>query len=1019
MRRKAKRIWACLLALLLLFSVAGESGFPVFAEEESKAERSELSEETEAEEEKEPEQEKMTQGENGTENPSSEAKPEQPEPEQPGQAAEPEAGPEQNQENPAKEPEQQFEAQSEEGYRVLVTAQAGILPAEAVLKAAKLPEESAAYAEAARAVEAAGTEFDGMLALDIHFEKDGAEVEPEGPVSVSVEIPELLPADVEVESLKVSHVLEENGTVQAKPVASTDEATAGSAELQSREEAQDLKVDFVTESFSSYTITWQVKGSGQNEPVRKIQLPLYAATEADDETYQELAGVTKKLGNLPVYTDGTGEVKIPTNVPEVKVGEKIYTFSGEAYLEVDGSYHKVTGLKFRSFSFSTGWWGQYVTWYVVYAVGEGLDEPTADTYQNAANVLFYGKVTSNGFENNGVYTEHKVYLDYNTPADPLNPGTGGGGGSMPTLEKSKRAVRREDGTYDLTLEIKGKAETKSEKRKLDVLLIVDESGSMQDGMDGTEGVGYRSSRWYNSKVAIQSLIHTLEENKGLDVRYSIVTYSGNDSSYGSHDSPFDDARVCMDWGDVKDVHISASFDDQNANFETGEGDLDYTPEGGTNYQAGLRTAAAQLAYARQDASKVVIFLSDGYPTFFYNEKGMTRGDGQNDAYGNDSHACSNAAYPQAAELTGVQYFYTIGLGNEGNINATTLTTISSKVAGANKNLGITTVTNTDNKPFLCTDLTALKDAFAKMAANITRMACTKVEVSDELSENVVLLNKAGQELTGLTAEDYTLYAKDETGTAQDVPEGTKVSYANGALSVKFPEDYELKDSWSYGITVRIRPSDKAYEDYLSGKETYPDTGAEDTGTHSGEAGFYSNKEAKVTYLWNKSADRTELFPMPVVQVRTSELSVEKRIEGNMRNPKDIFAFKLTLQKNGKDYPGELSGLKKETDGSYSFSLKGGEKAVFTLPWGYTYTVTETDSKGYRAFVTVDKEEEVEKTGCIGNTNGDHSLVFRNYKNVMVPTGVAESEKAPLYRMLAAMGMSMGVVLWISMRRKRR
>ena len=60
LRRKAKRMWAYLLVLLLLFSVAGGSGFPVLAETEhiedvsTEAENMETAEmeagETEAEE---------------------------------------------------------------------------------------------------------------------------------------------------------------------------------------------------------------------------------------------------------------------------------------------------------------------------------------------------------------------------------------------------------------------------------------------------------------------------------------------------------------------------------------------------------------------------------------------------------------------------------------------------------------------------------------------------------------------------------------------------------------------------------------------------------------------------------------------------------------------------------------------------------------------------------------------------------------------------------------------------------
>ena len=90
----------------------------------------------------------------------------------------------------------------------------------------------------------------------------------------------------------------------------------------------------------------------------------------------------------------------------------------------------------------------------------------------------------------------------------------------PSLAHRKYADRRADGTYDLTLEFTGKVDTDSQDRKLDVLLIVDESGSMTYSMGGDKETNYTNSRWYNAKLAIQQLIDTLEKNDGLDVHSS-------------------------------------------------------------------------------------------------------------------------------------------------------------------------------------------------------------------------------------------------------------------------------------------------------------------------------------------------------------------------------------------------------------------------------------------------------------------------------------------------------------------
>ena len=45
--------------------------------------------------------------------------------------------------------------------------------------------------------------------------------------------------------------------------------------------------------------------------------------------------------------------------------------------------------------------------------------------------------------------------------------------------------------------------------------------------------------------------------------------------------------------------------------------------------AGLRTGAELLGKCRSDAQKIVVFLSDGEPTFYYNSRGdmCTAGNG--------------------------------------------------------------------------------------------------------------------------------------------------------------------------------------------------------------------------------------------------------------------------------------------------------------------------------------------------------------------------------------------------------
>lgn len=72
----------------------------------------------------------------------------------------------------------EYVASIADGTKIYAYAVTDVLPEGAVLKVSELSKDSDAFAEAKTAVEAKGIAFDGMMAMDIHFEVDGQEVEP-------------------------------------------------------------------------------------------------------------------------------------------------------------------------------------------------------------------------------------------------------------------------------------------------------------------------------------------------------------------------------------------------------------------------------------------------------------------------------------------------------------------------------------------------------------------------------------------------------------------------------------------------------------------------------------------------------------------------------------------------------------------------------------------------------------------------------------------------------------------------
>lgn len=156
---------------------------------------------------------------------------------------------------PEEEGIQEYTAKAD-SVKVKATAAKGALPEGAVLKAAKLDPESPEYKKAGDTLDSQQVEYTGFVAMDIHFEVDGQEVEPaadKGGVQVELKVDKKeLPAEnaeEAMQTLEVQHHEEQGTAVTAVPVAKAAESTV-------REEGQEVKADFSVDNFSTFTITW-------------------------------------------------------------------------------------------------------------------------------------------------------------------------------------------------------------------------------------------------------------------------------------------------------------------------------------------------------------------------------------------------------------------------------------------------------------------------------------------------------------------------------------------------------------------------------------------------------------------------------------------------------------------------------------------------------------------------------------------------------------------------------------------
>ena len=574
-----------------------------------------------------------------------------------------------------------------------------------------------------------------------------------------------------------------------------------------------------------------------------------------------------------------------------------------------------------------------------------------------------------------------------TPADPLE--TGDNAASIEKqINHEKYATLRDDGTYDLTLTVAGKKGTETNKAKLDVIYILDKSGSMKEDFGGT-------SKRIAASNAITALTKSLKQNANIDARFSMVTFSGNKTTgmWGQGDTKtWDDAEVAVSW---------------TTDAGTIERGSKPTSNGGTNYQAGIRTAKELLTSKRARAMTAVIFISDGDPTFYYNPDGYTRGDGNNDGNGGADNlkVCLDAAKNEIANL-GVNYFYTVGVGKASDyVNLSDLCSASG-VSGAKNFDG----TNTDE----------LTKAFSTIESDILTFLCSNVSIQDVLSENVEVVKDKDGVFKSLkivvTGKDgKTIVEGDNKVTFQDGTQNVtlKAGYDSKTktITLDFPAEYQLNAEYTYKVIANIDATEKAYENYRKNltdnkdenEKGYKDVADAGTGTHAGEKGMYTNEnsEAKMTYTF-RGEEYTELYDKPVIKLHPGKLILEKEVEGlDSLTPEQLEQYKANLKfkikvktKNDTSLKEEeitLTAFAKESNGNEDSGSDSNtnrkNKYIYTVMEGINpgsfYEITEDggEVEGYTWETAADKKSE---NGTIVKDETEKVFFKNTYSRKKIP-----------------------------------
>lgn len=477
-------------------------------------------------------------------------------------------------------------------------------------------------------------------------------------------------------------------------------------------------------------------------------------------------------------------------------------------------------------------------------------------------------------------------------------------------EANKRIRDNGDGSYTLSLDVKGSSRTETTPGEsgepLDIVLVLDMSGSMD------EDFGASSSKKIDAlKTAVNTFVDsTAAQNDKISDpakqhRISIVKFAGNKKDEIGNDTYWVNEGIIF--SNYQEYNNSQRVTELTAYTTASSNDVksvinSLDPKGATRADYGMQLAQTELASnGRVDAKKVVIFFTDGDPTS-----------------GNEfESSVANGAVTAAKDLksSGTE-IYTVGIfsgaSTTGNSNSNLfMQAVSSNFPDATS---YTKLGERASNDYYKTAATAgdLNNIFEEISEDITTSyAFSKVSIVDELSRyakidesKVIYEDSAGSDGFYSVRSGVTLGVTNADGnpvtSGEEYPSGVTFWYKPGAegenstgtIKAVFPEGYVLQDGWTYDMRFDVVPTDAAYSAYetnvAAGGNGYgnvtgdPDTDLPDNATSSGKPGFRSNRSAYVQYDVDGTTDEV-YYDHPVIQAEsltiTDVLEVTKTMNG--------------------------------------------------------------------------------------------------------------------------------------------
>ena len=473
-------------------------------------------------------------------------------------------------------------------------------------------------------------------------------------------------------------------------------------------------------------------------------------------------------------------------------------------------------------------------------------------------------------------------------------------------EHHKTIADNGDGTYRLSLDVKGGKSSESETvtQKTDIVLVMDTSGSMKYRMDSDWDAGWGQSRLDYAKAAANGLVDSVVKDGSDDVRVAVVSFN-------------------------RDAQTTVGFTSDKESLKSGVNGLH--ADDGTNWEAGL--AEANGLTARDGAKKYVVFLSDGEPTYRYETKKFGPWTWTEIAGSGSSYEQKNFdnAVTEAKKATNTTFF-SVAVGTTRTVYDR-MSDFQRQVAGSSD--GCYSAKTPDE----------LNRAFADITQQITRTAqYTNVTITDTLTPYVELADATDLEVTAtdasgnkvaLSSDDYVVSANGDTVTLA-FRQGTDANTPG----------FVLVDGVIYTVSFNVKPTQAAYDAAAAaGQATELPTNAEGKLSYSV---VNSNGTAQTVIQGADQQYDTQHIAVPV-----NTVSVQKVWDGGTVRPDTI---SVRLMRNGELYK------------TVALNKSGDYKADVVVPAGvgdFTWSVEEADvPAGY----TPEYSDAVAGSGVLTVTN---------------------------------------------------